>query len=381
MAAIRIVVIGANDANVEEIKSVVVASIGGIATVMTATVDSYRKISGADLYVCLINREQEVSQIVGAEKVFALTLVPPTEYFLAISKIPANSPVIVFNNSTAGVRVLMSCLSRYGLTHLCYDIVAYDECDHRQVAAKIASASYIIGGIAYVGPGKTLYSQFGQYLAPDAAVLVSPPRIATADSVSRLCHQVSSLYHKTIMAKLERLAAIDFLTGIANRRSFVHRFNQEWRRAKREKAPLALAMIDVDFFKRYNDHYGHVAGDRCLKAIARTLKKALRRPADFCARYGGEEFAIILPSTDAKGAGGLLENIRASIKALAIAHAYSPIATVVTVSIGFAAVHPPAAGLTAEALLRRADQALYEAKQSGRDRTVPAAPSSLSPAD
>lgn len=368
MAAIKIVVIGANYANVEEIKSVVVASIGGGAKIMTATIDNYKEFTDADLYVCLINRKQEVISVFGEEKVVALTLVPPTEYFLEISKIPANSSVVVFNNSTSGVKVLMDCLYRYGLTHIYYEIVPYDEWDYHQIALKISNAKYILGGIAYVGEGKTLYTKFGEYLPEDVNILVSPPRIATSDSISRLCHVFSSMYHKTIMGELKRLAAVDFLTEIPNHRTFVELLAIEWRRAKREKKPLALAMIDVDFFKNYNDHYGHVAGDHCLKVIAQTVKSMMSRPADFCARYGGEEFAVILPNTDSVGARHILERIRNTVKSLAIKHEYSSIDSVVTVSAGIAVTIPADINMTVEDLLKSADQALYTAKRQGRNK-------------
>lgn len=369
MPSIKITIIGANPSNIEEIKAVVLASIGGITEFSVATINNYKNFTDADLYVCLINREQEVIQTFGAEKVIALTLVPPTEYFLEISRIPAGSSVTIFNNSTSGVRVLMDYLQRYGLTHINYEIIPYDEWSEQQVISKLVKAKYIIGGIAYVGEGSTLYTQYGKYLSPDVKVLSSPPRIATSYSISRLCHVASSRYHKRITGELKRLAAIDFLTEIPNRRTFDENLEREWRRAMRDKQPLALAIIDVDFFKKYNDHYGHMAGDQCLKAIAQIVKKSMKRPADFCARYGGEEFAVILPNTTLDGARNTLEQIRNNVKQLAIEHVSSPIDAAVTVSAGVAATVPSDCGTGAEDLLKRADQSLYNAKRIGRDRT------------
>lgn len=369
MPALKITIIGANPSNIEEIKDVVIASIGSIAEISSATINNYRECRDADLYVCLINREQEVIAAFGAEKVIALTLVPPTEYFLELSKIPAGSSVALFNNSTSGVRVLMERLRQYGLTHITCEVIPYDEWPAQRVIEKLRTANYIIGGIAYVGPGRTLYTQYGKYLSPGVKVLSSPPRVATSDSISRLCHAVSSMYHEKIRGELERLAAVDFLTEIPNRRTFVESLEREWRRARRENQSLALAIIDVDFFKKYNDYYGHMAGDQCLKIIAHMVKESMKRPADFCARYGGEEFAIILPDTDLEGASHILEQIRNNVKQLAIEHAYSPIDTVVTVSAGIAVAMPSEYGAGAAALLKRADELLYKAKNVGRNRT------------
>ncbi|MDR3591531.1 MAG: GGDEF domain-containing protein [Negativicutes bacterium] len=369
MAAIKVLVIGANLANIDEIKNVVVNTIGGGAQIMTATVDDYKEAAEADLYVCLINRKQEVESIFGAEKVVALTLVPPTEYFIQISRIPAGSQVIIFNNSTAGTQVLLELLTRYHLLHAQYEVVPYDEWDYARVAAKVAAAKYIIGGVAYVGEGNKLQTDFGTLLSKDAVILVSPQRTATPESVSQLCHVFSTLYHRTIMDELKRLSSLDYLTEIANRRTFDEFLAMEYSRAKRDGNPLSLAMIDIDCFKNYNDLYGHSAGDECLKRIAQVLRSVMRRATDFCARYGGEEFAIVLPNTDIDGARHVLEEFRTEVMALMISHKCSTIAPVVTVSAGIASVIRPQ-GIKVEDLLKRADQALYQAKRRGRNRVV-----------
>jgi len=164
---------------------------------------------------------------------------------------------------------------------------------------------------------------------------------------------------------LKRLSMVDALTAIANRRHFDDCFESEWQRAVREKTPLSLLMIDVDYFKAYNDHYGHLAGDECLIKIATTLASAFRRPADLVARFGGEEFSVILPNSvesynDAMRCNELIE-------ALAIPHIKGE--KVVTVSIGVASMVPSLAVLATE-LIKRADQALYSAKAEGRNRVV-----------
>ena len=335
--SIRIAVIGANPANVEEIKAVVTASLYGDMEIVTATVDNYHHLiaHANDLVVCLVNRRVEMETAFGVDKVVALEFVPPTEYFLTLSKIPAGAAMLVFNNSTAGTDVLMRHLRHYDLMHINYEIVAYEELNRDAVAKKIAAARYITGGISYVGPGKALYELFGSHLSPQTTVIVSPPRNASSDSISRLCHAFSRLQTQNIVTTLERLAATDYLTQIPNRRTFDERLVQEWIRAQRDKTPLSLAMLDLDFFKTYNDHYGHSAGDHCLQAIARAIQQPLRRPADFCSRYGGEEFAVILPNTDSTGAQHVLEEIRQAVLNLAIAHGFSSIAPTLTISIGF----------------------------------------------
>ncbi|RZT10376.1 diguanylate cyclase (GGDEF) domain-containing protein [Duganella sp. CF402] len=165
--------------------------------------------------------------------------------------------------------------------------------------------------------------------------------------------------------KLTALSATDGLTGLANRRSFDEALVREWGRAQRAGEPLALAMLDVDCFKLYNDHYGHQAGDECLRQVARMLAAGVHRAADVAARYGGEEFAFIAPLDSAAQAAELAERIRASIQALALPHARAPLGCV-TVSIGVASIIP-GEQQGPETLLRAADQALYRAKGAGRN--------------
>lgn len=170
--------------------------------------------------------------------------------------------------------------------------------------------------------------------------------------------------------ELTRLSAVDGLTGIANRRQFDEALSREWRRCMREREPLALLMCDVDFFKQYNDRYGHQAGDECLKQLAATLRGKLRRPADVVARYGGEEFAAILPDTGVDGAALVAEGMRAAVQALGLAHEASA-AGRVTVSIGVA-VRVPQQPAELAAFVGAADAALYAAKRRGRNRVAAA---------
>jgi two-component system chemotaxis family response regulator WspR len=168
-------------------------------------------------------------------------------------------------------------------------------------------------------------------------------------------------------AILQRLSTMDGLTGIANRRHFDATLQSEWKMGLRQKTPLSVIMMDIDFFKKYNDGYGHQGGDDCLKAVAKTLDATISRPGDFIARYGGEEFVVILPRTDAKGAAVIAEQLRANVEKKNIPHAYSNVADHVSISLGIATMQP-AASSKPENLLSRADEALYKAKQAGRNR-------------
>ncbi|MGE5622690.1 MAG: diguanylate cyclase domain-containing protein [Bacillota bacterium] len=168
---------------------------------------------------------------------------------------------------------------------------------------------------------------------------------------------------------LGKLSSEDALTQLANRREFDRRLDLEWVRAKRDGQPLALILIDVDCFKAYNDHYGHPAGDACLRGIASALSSVLRRSSDLVARFGGEEFVALLPATGVEEAAALAERMRLAVRALQLPHAASSAAPIVTASFGVCALQPDD-GQAPSLLLGRADAALYRAKQGGRDRVA-----------
>ncbi len=169
--------------------------------------------------------------------------------------------------------------------------------------------------------------------------------------------------------ELKELATRDALTGIANRRFFDEYLEKEWKRAQRDQYPFSLVMIDLDFFKAFNDSYGHQKGDVCLKEVATVIDETMKRPADMAARYGGEEFALILPETNSEGAMGLAEKLRKAIFDLNLEHKSSSVGDRVTVSMGVATLK-----VTTESnycdLITRADKALYAAKNDGRNRVA-----------
>lgn len=179
-------------------------------------------------------------------------------------------------------------------------------------------------------------------------------------------------------AQLRSLSLTDSLTGIANRRSFNEILDQEWRRSMREAQPLMLAIIDIDWFKQYNDHYGHIAGDKVLQQVAQTLQQGIYRAGDMVARYGGEEFVIIAANTDQQAGMHMLQRLCDAVHALAIPHTGSVLGRI-TISAGVASYVPLTPDEQCDTLLMAADAALYRAKMQGRNRVLPAdLPASMS---
>ncbi len=184
----------------------------------------------------------------------------------------------------------------------------------------------------------------------------------------RARHLVEALYQEleTVNQQLYRLANSDGLTLVANRRRFDEYFDREWRRCARDQTPISLILCDIDYFKRYNDSCGHLAGDDCLRQVAAAINKGIMRPADLLARYGGEEFAVILPNTPSEGAVTVANRIQSQIRDLQIPHPASEMKRV-TLSLGVATKIPSESAKASE-LLAAADAALYLAKNQGRDR-------------
>ncbi|NET27581.1 bifunctional diguanylate cyclase/phosphodiesterase, partial [Okeania sp. SIO1I7] len=199
--------------------------------------------------------------------------------------------------------------------------------------------------------------------------------ISETDLLRRLAAQTAiaiqqaQLYQRLekLNQELEAIAYIDDLTGVFNRRHFEQKFEQEWKRLAREEALISIIMLDIDYFKPYNDTYGHQQGDKCLQQVAKAIQATVKRPGDFVARYGGEEFVVVLPNTPMEGALKVAENIRTEIEALKIPHQASATSQWVTSSLGVADSNCSKTS-NPERLLKAADTALYNAKTSGRNR-------------
>ena len=216
-------------------------------------------------------------------------------------------------------------------------------------------------------------------LSAQATISIENSRLYSQleDYNNTLEHEVSERTQDLRLAnqELERLVNLDGLTQVANRRYFDEYLLQQWENLAQDRNPLALILFDVDFFKRYNDHYGHQAGDNCLTQIAKAAQKAVKRPKDLVARYGGEEFVIVLPNTDLAGACIVAQRVQAEITNCAIAHAKSEVSPFITVSMGIHSQIPAnnnQARNTQQAnckqLIKKADTALYQAKKAGRNR-------------
>jgi len=170
-----------------------------------------------------------------------------------------------------------------------------------------------------------------------------------------------------INQQLEKSATTDALTQLANRRCFDETLSNELKRAARKNLPLTLLLCDIDYFKQYNDTYGHQAGDQCLQQVAKVMANSFRRSGDLVARYGGEEFAIILPNTSSEAAGKLSERLRQSIEDLNIPHKMSQVSGHLSLSIGYFVAFPTTPPIPTDKLLKKTDEALYEAKSQGRN--------------
>ena len=172
---------------------------------------------------------------------------------------------------------------------------------------------------------------------------------------------------KMFREKYKRISLLDGLTGIPNRRAFNECLHREWGRSQRNKSELSLIMVDIDYFKKYNDTFGHLGGDDCLKKVAEILISSHVRPGDFVARYGGEEFASILPDTNAEGAAVTALRMLNDVSSMKIPHPDSPVASFVTISLGVATIIP-SPGISLDTLIGMADLMLFKSKEEGRNR-------------
>lgn len=172
------------------------------------------------------------------------------------------------------------------------------------------------------------------------------------------------------LRKVSLLASVDGLTQLANRRRFDEYLEQQWKSLLRDNAPIGIILADIDYFKQYNDTYGHLIGDECLRQVARALDRSLHRPLDIVARYGGEEFVAVLPKTSIESASSLAEKMRFAVEQLKIAHLKSPISDYITMSFGVACLVPDPKQ-SPHILLELADRQLYLAKRQGRNQVCP----------
>ena len=203
----------------------------------------------------------------------------------------------------------------------------------------------------------------------EVSLMVSPIKDSTGKIIgaSTIAHDITEL--KKTEELLRRLSTTDELTGLANRRAFDLFLGEEWRRVLRDRREISIMMIDVDFFKQYNDTYGHLKGDACLKSVAEVLETFARRPGDKVARFGGEEFVVLLSLVDSQNAVYIAEKIRMDVEALRIPHEKSDISDYVTLSIGVVSILPQQK-MSPVDLIKSADEALYRAKEEGRNRVV-----------
>lgn len=244
---------------------------------------------------------------------------------------------------------------------------------------------YFLAGLRFAVAALCGWLTFAAYLLvelasglPGDVLLYNLFFLGTANVIGSVgCYFLEYATRQNFLAQglLQELAEKDFLTGLLNRRAFSERAERSWRQALREGRPLALVMMDIDFFKRYNDHYGHSAGDEALRAVARVIGRQARRALDMTARYGGEEFVGLWYGVDEVGVLSILEQLRADVEGLGLAHAKSDVAPVVTLSIGLAWLQPESHQSLSDAL-RLADVALYLAKEQGRNRVVGKRPGS-----
>lgn len=202
------------------------------------------------------------------------------------------------------------------------------------------------------------------YLIKPVSPVIIKAKIRAMARIAEMRDQLNQLN-----AELEALSQLDSLTQILNRRTFNDQANQHWLIAVRHQTPTSVLMIDVDHFKPYNDHYGHPAGDRCLKQITQAIKGCLQRPTDLLGRYGGEEFIALLPETDLTGARHMAHCINETVRELGLEHRHSPTAGCVTVSIGGATCHH-SMGHSLEEVVKCADRALYKVKHTSRDAAL-----------
>ena len=284
-------------------------------------------------------------------------------------------PVAVFQIMTVQLHIFLSAETGYLMFAILNQIISMLLIAlGLRFTTKVLTLIYLLGGAGGLTLGQVLHLPvdmlaFGYYFGLFGIVVIALAGIAERQERFAFLQELLVNHQSEELARLNRrldkMAHEDALTGIANRRSFDTAAEREWEIALREQRPLSLLLLDVDFFKRYNDTYGHKDGDKCLQKVAGAVRQAMMRPADLAARYGGEEFVVLMPDTDAKGAIEVAERILRLVDECAIPHASSTVAPHVTVSIGVNTL-TPVPGQPLDDAIRQADEALYRSKDRGR---------------
>lgn len=311
----------------------------------------------------------DISELLEVEQVAIFQYLPEQEVWLTVAEYRQNPHI----NSLMEQKIpdrenpIASQLKKLKIVQLNDASLAQDEINHRLAQSFPGAWLLIPLHFNSVAWGSLTLLKPQQYSWQESEIEIARE---IAEQLAMAIYQ-SELYHQVQVAneELKRLATIDGLTQIANRRRFDEYLNLEWLRLRREKSPLSLILFDIDYFKLYNDTYGHLAGDDCLRQVAIAISDIFRRPGDLFCRYGGEEFAVVLPYTNLSGATYLAELIRQAIHYLQIPHNQSSVSNHLTVSLGVACTIPNAQ-LSPQNLINVADRALYTAKQQGRDRVV-----------
>ena len=252
--------------------------------------------------------------------------------------------------------------------HPCHEILHF--CTRHSISCPLASAHQPQSFHEWDIERPTAVGESEFYMASTSSLITldgSPGIVGQFRDITMRKRAEAALAQANVA--LSHMARVDGLTQIPNRRAFDETLAQEWGRLAREESPLSLILCDIDCFKQYNDHYGHQAGDDCLRRVAQALAGCAQRTADLVARYGGEEFVLLLPQTPLEGALLVAENVRRTVEKLALQHSCSRVKPIVTLSLGVASVIP-AQHMEADGLIEVADQALYQAKKTGRNKVA-----------